>query len=58
MLQIENPQDKAMEYALHIHRINVAKVDDGRSEKEWQSVLVPSSVKLATDPQNPLKQFY
>jgi hypothetical protein len=28
------------------------------TKKDWQSIVVPSSAKLATDPQNPLKQFY
>jgi 2,3-bisphosphoglycerate-dependent phosphoglycerate mutase len=58
MLQLENPQDQAMEYALHIHRVNVDEVEERRLEKDWHSVVVPSTVKLATDPQNPLKQYY
>ena len=58
MLKIENPQDKAMEYALHLHRVKVAEVEEGRYEKHWQSIVVPSFLKLATDSQNPLKQFY
>ena len=58
MLQLENPQDQAMEYALHIHRVNVDEVEERRLEKDWHSVVVPSSVKLATDPRNPLKQYY
>ena len=58
MLQLENPQDQAMEYALHIHSVNVDGAKEHRIEKDWQSVVVPSSVKLATDPRNPLKQYY
>jgi hypothetical protein len=58
MLQLENPQDQAMEYALHIHRVNVDEVEERRLEKDWHSVVVPSTVKLATDPRNPLKQYY
>ena len=58
MLQLENPQDQAMEYALHIHRVNVDEVEEHRLEKDWHSVVVPFSVKLATDPLNPLKQYY
>ena len=58
MLQLENPQDQAMEYALHIHSVNVDGAEESRIEKDWQSVVVPSSVKLATDPRNPLKQYY
>ena len=58
MIQLENPQDQAMEYALHIHRIDVEGAEERRREQDWQSVVVPSSVKLATDPRNPLKQYY
>ena len=52
MLKLENPQDQAMEYALHIHHI---KIDE---EEEWHNIVVPSTVNLATDPRNPLKQYY
>jgi len=58
MLQLDNPQDQAMAYALHIHRVNVDEVEERRLEKEWRSVVVPSIVKLATDPRNPLKKYY
>ncbi len=58
MLQLENPQDQAMEYALHIHRINIDDVEERKPERNWHSLMVPSSVKLATDPRNPLKQYY
>jgi len=58
MLQLENPQDQAMEYALRIHRININKVEECALKKDWHSIIVPSSVKLATAPRNPLKQYY
>ncbi|TRO53591.1 histidine phosphatase family protein [Candidatus Bathyarchaeota archaeon] len=58
MLRLENPQDQAMEYALHIHRVNVSDLEESRLEKDWYSVLVPSTVKFATDPRNPLKKYY
>lgn len=58
MLELENPQDEAIQYALHIHRINVNPVEEGKSETDWDSVIVPSFVKLATDPQNPLTHYY
>jgi 2,3-bisphosphoglycerate-dependent phosphoglycerate mutase len=58
MLQLENPQDQAMEYVLHNHRVNVNEVEERRLEKDWHHIVVPLSVKLATDPRNPLKQYY
>ncbi len=58
MLKLENPQDQALEYALQIQHIKVDEAQELRIEKDWQSIVVPSSVKLATDPRNPLKQYY
>ena len=58
MLQLENPQDQAMEYALHIHSVNISEVEEGKPDADWHSIVVPPSVKLATDPRNPLKQYY
>ena len=58
MLQLENPQDQAMEYVLHIHSVEVDNVEEGRFEGDWQTILVPPTVKLATDPQNPLRKYY
>jgi 2,3-bisphosphoglycerate-dependent phosphoglycerate mutase len=58
MLQLENPQNEAMEYALHIHRVNVSDVEEHRLETDWNSIIIPSCVSLATDPRNPLKKYY
>ena len=58
MLQIENPQDRAMAYALHVHTVNIRNPTKREAEARWQSVLVPRQVKLATDPRNPLKKYY
>jgi 2,3-bisphosphoglycerate-dependent phosphoglycerate mutase len=58
MLQLENPQDRAMEYALNIHRVNVESDTKSAGEAVWYGVLVPQDVKLATDPRNPLKKYY
>lgn len=57
MLQLENPQDEAMEYALHIHHVKIVKAENS-VQKEWQSVTVPRVAKLATDPRNPLRIYY
>jgi 2,3-bisphosphoglycerate-dependent phosphoglycerate mutase len=58
MLQLENPQDRAMEYALHIHSVNIGDVERRTFGVDWQATIVPPTVKLATDPQNPLKKYY
>lgn len=58
MLQLENPQDHAMEYALHIHQINIKADEKEVFEIDWQSILVPKYVKLATSLRNPLRKYY
>jgi 2,3-bisphosphoglycerate-dependent phosphoglycerate mutase len=58
MLQLENPQDRAMDYALNIHRVNVTCDEESGVEADWQGVLVPQDVQLATDARNPLKKYY
>ena len=57
MLQLENPQDEAIEYALHLHKANLPPADSRRTPR-WQDVRVPVRVKLATDPRNPLQPYY
>jgi 2,3-bisphosphoglycerate-dependent phosphoglycerate mutase len=58
MLQLENPQDQAMEYALEVHCINVDVAEERKPETNWHSLEIPSLVKLATDPRNPLIPYY
>ena len=58
MLQLENPQDRAMGYALNIHRVNIKGDEEGDVGADWQGVLVPRDVQLATDARNPLKKYY
>jgi len=58
MLQLENPQDRALEYALQLHRVNIFNLEERSPETDWHNIIVPSSVKFATDPRNPLKKYY
>ena len=58
MLQIENPQDRAMSYALHIHSIDIGSHTRNIVKAQWQGLLVPPHVRLATDRRNPLKGYY
>jgi hypothetical protein len=58
MLQMENPQDHAMAYALRLHSINLGGTRKSGTGADWKGVLVPRHMKLATDPLNPLKQYY
>ena len=58
MLQLENPQDKAMNYALNIHSITIQSETKSVDEIAWCGVLVPNDVELASDFRNPLKKYY
>ena len=58
MLRIENPQDRAMSYALQIHSIQIENGSGRDRGTTWKGIIVPSKVKLATDPRNPLKKYY
>jgi 2,3-bisphosphoglycerate-dependent phosphoglycerate mutase len=58
MLQIENPQNRAMSYALHVHSVNIGSHRKSIIEADWRGILVPRQVKLATDQRNALKRYY
>ena len=58
MLQLENPQDKAMNYALNIHSITIQSETKSVDEIAWCGVLVPNNMELASDFKNPLKKYY
>ena len=58
MLRIENPQGHVVAYALNIHSIRLKSGSEGDSRIVWRGIIVPSNVKLATDPRNPLKKYY
>jgi 2,3-bisphosphoglycerate-dependent phosphoglycerate mutase len=58
MLQIENPQDQAMDYALHVHNVKVEEHKKRTAKLIWHSIIVPKQIKLASDQHNPLKRYY
>jgi 2,3-bisphosphoglycerate-dependent phosphoglycerate mutase len=58
MLRIENPQDHAMSYVLKVHSIKIKCGSERDSTATWKEIIVPPEVKLATDPRNPLKEYY
>jgi 2,3-bisphosphoglycerate-dependent phosphoglycerate mutase len=58
MLQIENPQDHAMSYALSIHTVQLRNYQKTEPPTNWNRIIVPSNVKLATDSRNPLRKYY
>jgi bisphosphoglycerate-dependent phosphoglycerate mutase len=58
MLRIETPHDRAMSYALQIHSIQIKNGSKRDHTATWKGIIIPSKLKLATDPRNPLKEYY
>ena len=58
MLQLENPQDRAMIYDLRLHNLRSERLKERLSIQNWKGLLISRRVKLATDPSNPLKKYY
>ncbi|MGD0027860.1 MAG: histidine phosphatase family protein [Candidatus Bathyarchaeia archaeon] len=58
MLELENPQDRAITYALDTHSVKVEGLGDSTMKADWTGILVPRQVRLATDIRNPLKRYY
>lgn len=58
MLEIENPQDRAMAYALNVHGVNIESSRSRTTRADWKGILIPRQVKLATDQRNSLKKYY
>jgi 2,3-bisphosphoglycerate-dependent phosphoglycerate mutase len=58
MLQLENPQDRAMNYVLHMHDVSIDCTSKSIAETSWHGVLNPIYVRLATDPGNQLRKYY
>ena len=58
MLQLENPQNRAMIYDLQLRNLRSERLRGRLSIQNWKGVLVSRQVKLATAPLNPLKKYY
>jgi 2,3-bisphosphoglycerate-dependent phosphoglycerate mutase len=59
MCTIETPQNKAMAYNLDLKNVDLLDSSVRRAQKsKWNGVTISNSIKLATDPQNPLKRYY
>jgi 2,3-bisphosphoglycerate-dependent phosphoglycerate mutase len=58
MLQLESPQDRAIIYDLQLHNFRSGQLERGSNMQNWEGMLISRRVKLATDPLNPLKEYY
>jgi bisphosphoglycerate-dependent phosphoglycerate mutase len=59
MCTIETPQDKALIYSLDLKNESSLHSSWHRAQQaKWDGVEISNRIKLATDPQNPLKEYY
>jgi 2,3-bisphosphoglycerate-dependent phosphoglycerate mutase len=58
MLQLENPQNRAMVYDLHQRNLGIESPRGRATKPDWKSIVISRPVKLATDPLNLLKTYY
>jgi 2,3-bisphosphoglycerate-dependent phosphoglycerate mutase len=59
MCTIETPQDNALIYSLDLKNESSLHSSRHRTQQaKWDGVEISNRIKLATDPQNPLKEYY
>jgi 2,3-bisphosphoglycerate-dependent phosphoglycerate mutase len=59
MCTVETCQDKALIYSLDLKKENSLNSSRHRAQQDkWDGVRISNRIKLATDPQNPLKEYY
>ena len=58
MCQIESPQDRALIYELDLGDSGLINPKQEGGRAEWESVMVPKKLRLATESQNPLSKYY
>ncbi len=57
MCEIESPHDRALVYDFDLGNC-LQKPKPETFKATWEGVILPKEIKLATDPQNPLKTYY
>ena len=58
MCHVESPQDQALIYDLELGDSVLINPKQEGGKAEWDGILVPKKLRLATDPQNPLRNYY
>ncbi len=58
MCNLESPQNHALIYDLNLGSLGLPCPKHETSRVDWDGVKFSNHVKLATDPQNPLKKYY
>jgi len=58
MCTIETPQDRALIYNLYLGNSGLINQKQKGVKADWDGVIVPKQLRLATDSQNPLRKYY
>jgi len=58
MCKIETPHDQALLYDLELENPSLQKHKENSTRIHWDGIILSNSVKLASDPNNFLKQYY
>lgn len=58
MCKLESPQDRALVYDLDLGDTSLYCSKQKPFKVNWKGMLIPKSIRLATDPQNPLREYY
>jgi 2,3-bisphosphoglycerate-dependent phosphoglycerate mutase len=58
MCTIESPQDRALIYELDLGDLGLIHLKQEGVTADWEGIIVPKKLRLATDSQNPLRKYY
>ena len=58
MCTLESPQDRALIYELDLGDLSLIHSKQKGVKADWEGVIVPKQLRLATDSQNPLRKYY
>jgi len=58
MCTLESPQDRALIYELDLGDLSLIHPKQKGVKADWEGVIVPKQLRLATDSQNPLRKYY
>jgi len=58
MCELESPHDRALVYNLELGNLKMLRSKQETHKAYWKGMLIPRSIKLATDSRNPLRKYY
>jgi broad specificity phosphatase PhoE len=58
MCKIETPHNQVLFYDLNLEKPKFIEYERNNALINWDGIIIPEYVKLATDPKNSLKRYY